>query len=378
MSASNNRYRDEFLSQIKGLTNFHKFKCDSSNLSDIFNWSDLNQILQTKKLSYPRFKLVKNGKLLDQQKYSYSTFTPGRGTFLQLNENSVVEEMKNNASLILNHVDEFVPTLKSICQDLEKIFYCDSWVNVYGTFGNEEGFGIHWDDHDVIVLQLDGKKNWQIFDKSREHPISGDPDNKPAPEYPNERLILEPGDGLFIPRGQWHNVSPEGTSLHLTFTVFRKKWVDYFHWAIDHSKFAEFLRTDIDFSNASIGNLNKEIIQVFNQESINSYNDYCKTKSITNQIYNFPYSVTKQFNENQKVSLNFQRSVEITPLGSSYVLVMNGERYELESESGEVVKEIGSEGTSIYELYSKLNLTKSKVNHIISELLEYRLVNIES
>ncbi|MGH3831563.1 MAG: JmjC domain-containing protein [Pseudonocardiaceae bacterium] len=39
------------------------------------------------------------------------------------------------------------------------------------TTQNTAGFDLHWDDHDVIVVQLAGSKMWEVRGTSRPAPL---------------------------------------------------------------------------------------------------------------------------------------------------------------------------------------------------------------
>ncbi|MES1915589.1 MAG: hypothetical protein MHM6MM_007513, partial [Cercozoa sp. M6MM] len=100
-----------------------------------------------------------------------------------------------------------------------------------------QGLAPHWDDVDVLVLQLEGNKAWQLF----ELPFADSLPLEPSGDLPREELgeplmevTLRPGDVMYMPRGLVHvavavpsddgkdfgnnNISKEGikTSTHLT------------------------------------------------------------------------------------------------------------------------------------------------------------------
>lgn len=37
-----------------------------------------------------------------------------------------------------------------------------------------EGFGTHWDDHNVIVVQVEGSKHWRLYGPTRSAPMHRD------------------------------------------------------------------------------------------------------------------------------------------------------------------------------------------------------------
>lgn len=52
----------------------------------------------------------------------------------------------------------------------------------------QEGFGLHFDDHDVVVVQLEGVKRWKIHEPTRIAPLRIDVE---APEPPQGEPIAE-------------------------------------------------------------------------------------------------------------------------------------------------------------------------------------------
>src|ERR1700761_5058156 len=75
---------------------------------------------------------------------------------------------------------------------------------------------VHYDDHDLIVVQLRGPKRWYISNKPSElnnpwRGIPGDPDTLDS----HSVMDVSPGDRLYLPRGTLHSVDSGEESLHL-------------------------------------------------------------------------------------------------------------------------------------------------------------------
>jgi hypothetical protein len=103
-------------------------------------------------------------------------------------------------------------------------------ANLYCTPANSRGFDLHFDTHEVFVLQLLGKKQWQIFEPTTALPLDfvpargGGKTSQDIDEAEVGSLVLEellkPGDCLYLPRGFVHQAeSRDEPSVHLTIGV---------------------------------------------------------------------------------------------------------------------------------------------------------------
>ena len=54
------------------------------------------------------------------------------------------------------------PKLAALCRAMEKAFSSHFQANVYLSPPNAQGFGTHFDSHDVFVLQVAGSKIWTL------------------------------------------------------------------------------------------------------------------------------------------------------------------------------------------------------------------------
>ena len=99
-------------------------------------------------------------------------------------------------------------------------------VNCYLSY-DASGFGAHWDDHDVVVIQLAGRKHWEVHEPTELGALSAF-----TPPGATKRSIwsglLTPGTALFIPRGWPHSVAglDDEPSVHLTLSNRRMNGID--------------------------------------------------------------------------------------------------------------------------------------------------------
>jgi len=67
-------------------------------------------------------------------------------------------------TLRILHPQEFTDSLFNTCSILQDWFGCVVGANVYITPPNSQGFAPHYDDVDVFILQVEGRKLWKLYD----------------------------------------------------------------------------------------------------------------------------------------------------------------------------------------------------------------------
>jgi hypothetical protein len=121
-----------------------------------------------------------------------------------------------------------------LCRNLEAVFHCPVHANLYLTPQGAQGFDAHFDPHEVFVLQLEGHKQWRLYEPTRRLPLVGERLNVPRDHLgPAREIRLGPGDLLYLPRGQVHEAfTSECASLHLTVGINVFRWADLLHEAL--------------------------------------------------------------------------------------------------------------------------------------------------
>ena len=118
-------------------------------------------------------------------------------------------------------------------------------MNLYASWRSENGFDLHWDSHEVMVLQLHGRKQWQIFAPTQEAPLDvGVPPRPSGP--PTWSGMLNAGDVLYLPRGWWHVANAVNEpSLHLTFGIAPMHGLNLLNWMATRLKGHVHLRRNL-------------------------------------------------------------------------------------------------------------------------------------
>ncbi len=121
-------------------------------------------------------------------------------------------------SIVILHLEEHVPALADVCDEIRTRMLEGSFVGTVVTSGTGAGaFRIHYDPEDLVILQVEGTKRWQIFGPPVSNPVRRMPKQAaPNGAEPIFDEVLEPGDLLFVPAGNWHRCeSGLSTSVHL-------------------------------------------------------------------------------------------------------------------------------------------------------------------
>ena len=215
-------------------------------LRTLFSWPTLNAALAEHRLAPPRLHLERAGG--DYSKGLFKERRSRRGSLLQDLDAAVLNaRLREGATLILDAANELSPPLQRLCAGLAAEFACSCQANLYACWGTTQGFDVHWDDHDVFVLQVEGRKRWRLYGSTREAPTRRDLHaDHPKPDEPLYETVLEPGDVLYMPRGYWHAaVGMGGPTMHLTVGLTRKTGADVLHWLADHLLNQGVVRRDL-------------------------------------------------------------------------------------------------------------------------------------
>lgn len=161
---------------------------------------------------------------------------------------AVREHFDRGATVRLRSPQERIEAIHALCESLEDEFGATTSANVYMTPASSCGFAPHYDDVDVFVLQVAGRKRWHVYEPLTEAaklPRQSSADFRDVDDvlsvgdYGNRlEETLEPGDVLYLPRGFVHHAKTlhDHTSLHVTLSTHRQNtWADFLERLLDHS-----------------------------------------------------------------------------------------------------------------------------------------------
>jgi hypothetical protein len=211
----------------------------------------LLDLVMRRSLSNPQFRCFQNGDELHPNAYLTDEVTLRGQSVRMANTHRLGDLLRQGATVVLDQVNTFDPTMEATCRALQWWSRERVQVNAYLTTNDASGFRLHWDDHDVLIVQLAGEKQWEVRGPSRTAPLYRDADRN---DEPSEDVVwagtMRTGDVMHIPRGCWHqatrNGSGSGKSLHMTFGFAKRTGVSWLSWLADWSREQEIFRHDLD------------------------------------------------------------------------------------------------------------------------------------
>ncbi|WP_229120068.1 cupin domain-containing protein [Enemella evansiae] len=196
------------------------------DLSDLFSLAAADELLAGRGLRTPFLRLAKDGKTLPDKDFTTGGGV-GAGISDQIDEDKVRRRFADGATVVLQALHRTWPSVARLVDGLSAELGHPIQANCYLTPPQNQGFGAHYDVHDVFVLQVHGSKEWIVHAPVVEHPLRDQPwaehraaVQQRAAEEPLLRLTLRPGDCLYLPRGYLHSArAAGGISGHLTLGV---------------------------------------------------------------------------------------------------------------------------------------------------------------
>ncbi|MFN3648497.1 MAG: cupin domain-containing protein [Armatimonadota bacterium] len=204
-------------------------RADRGYYRELLSAADVDRLVTTSDLTYPEFRLVRDGAPLPLSEYTKTAHASGGVTRRVADPDRIVEQYGQGATVILQGLHRSWTPLAALCRSLETVLSHPAQTNIYVTPPGSQGFAPHYDTHDVFILQIDGSKHWRLYDspvplpdRSQPYKEEGSPEGRLLHE-----LDLGPGDLLYLPRGFIHEaLTSQERSIHVTLGITGFTWLD--------------------------------------------------------------------------------------------------------------------------------------------------------
>ncbi len=195
-----------------------KFK--NSSTKNLLNYKKIIELIKTNILYYPILRFANHNNTVCHNTYSNNTI---------LQNNNIIKNIKLGNTLIIKDIEIYNKKISTFIKVMKKYFNFKIKINSYFVNKNQKGLNIHFDMHDVLALQLEGRKSWRIYQSKKDVDLSLSIElnlhllNKK--KY--QEFCLKKGEAIFIPKGQWHDTfTTNKNSLHCAIGFYPEQMSD--------------------------------------------------------------------------------------------------------------------------------------------------------
>ena len=222
----------DFMNQYWERQPLHVRRSAGKGLADILTLADMNWLFSSSVFRADEIKVAKGGAIVPSASY---TSEPGEAVMLRaaanyVNTAAMLNYFQQGATLVLSQLNQKWPPLQRLKEGLQRSLSANVVTNVFLSNSDSQGFSVHYDSHDVFVIQLEGQKTWSLYDSPLPLPTKSQPFGRTGVTAGalSRTVTLEPGDVLYVPRGLFHEArTSDALSLHVTLGVHPYLWVDY-------------------------------------------------------------------------------------------------------------------------------------------------------
>jgi hypothetical protein len=131
------------------------------------------------------------------------------------------QELSKGGAIVLEGLDILDAGINAFCAKLDEGMPCgmSNSVSFFSQGGNEAYEG-HADSDDVLVVQLEGRKNWNLYEPQQRRYLGNENQNESQLGPVKNQISMRPGDALYLRAGVPHLCSTPGKySLHMSFDL---------------------------------------------------------------------------------------------------------------------------------------------------------------
>ncbi|HEX8407857.1 MAG TPA: cupin domain-containing protein [Thermoanaerobaculia bacterium] len=351
----------------------------------LLSWSEVNGMLQKHRLEPPRLRLVRGGSFAP--KNAYLRYEGNRVPFVVPEKLS--EQLRDGYTLIIDAVDDMVDGVMRLAEDFERVLHESVQVNMYAGWREQQGFNRHCDTHDVVVLQVYGKKYWRVYEGGRPHPLKDDiAPNADAPDKVVWEGLLEDGDVLYIPRGWWHEASGVGeVTLHLTFGIHQRTGVDLVKWVAEQLRASTEFRAPLlrfasaEEQQAQLAELKRQLLDALDGDLLARYYAHQNARARSRGWASLPWTVASETPPPMatRVALAAPRELNIVRGDESITFDANGRAWRFASNAEPLLRTLARGPATVGELCDVAAgaIDPPAVQELVTELARQGLVKIE-
>jgi ribosomal protein L16 Arg81 hydroxylase len=218
---------ERFLAEYEGRKPLH-LKGRPDKFAEVMTFAKLADLLSQATIwSQSSLQLVLDKKPVPTASYCATAAGRDGGQVMRPDPDKVHEYLRRGATLIANDIDHLNRGMTAFAHAMEQALGGMVQGNLYLSSRRRQGFAAHFDTHDVYAVHVEGTKTWHIYEGRATDPIAHVMFKSYGQEHHDKAkgellmdVHMEPGDILYLPRGQYHDaIADEGGAVHIAFGV---------------------------------------------------------------------------------------------------------------------------------------------------------------
>ncbi len=203
--------KNEFLDLLRTRSMTFRRSSGSTPFKGVLDWTALRKMIDLGEIPLSSLRVHVRAEPVPELFY----VEDGR-----ISASKLAKLLESGASVIAVPLQPHVPALDELCADIGASTGETIKIGAIVSTGNDGALKLHYDEDDLIILQVEGSKRWRIFGSPVTNPISPTPQTvRPEGTPPVFDEVLRPGDFLFVPAGHWHQCD-NGPELSLHVGIF--------------------------------------------------------------------------------------------------------------------------------------------------------------
>jgi Cupin superfamily protein len=233
-------HEQTFIEHFLSKSRMHVQSADDWSAESLLSWDAVNRLLESEQLPPSRVKLVRANMVIPPMIYR------GGDEASRINPRALNSLLPQGVSIVIDSIEEYVPHLGRLLDSIEQRLAHRVWINSYISFGRGKAFKPHWDNHDVIVVQVHGSKRWRSFGIPDPPPTRKHREGDPVPAEVQWEGMMRAGDVLYLPRGEVHEAELEtADAVHLTIGIKPKRGAGFMAWLAEQADSESTFSSDL-------------------------------------------------------------------------------------------------------------------------------------
>jgi lysine-specific demethylase/histidyl-hydroxylase NO66 len=207
----------------------HVARGDASYFAGLYGVGCIEDALVTGANELDHFAMIKrdapelSGERIASDRNVVRFRSGGKPARALLDPRRVLAAFADGYTLNIKDAGAFLPALAQYCNRMQVELGFYAQANAYFTPPQSQGFALHYDVHDTLIVQIEGPKEWQVYEPVVPLPLELQPFSASMHEGKlgaPRTYALAAGDSLYVPHGYPHFATAGAErSLHLTFAL---------------------------------------------------------------------------------------------------------------------------------------------------------------